>query len=758
MKKTVLMWLCVVLMSNTLFALSLSNEQLTIKFDDQLGDITSIRTADRYEYINLQAASLWQMELREIPSKPLSGDSRISFDPEQNDGTKKSSEQSSGGDYILLDSKDFSDQLTVKRTDSGAVELVWTGIDVGRGDGVLDVRVTASLTPGSQTLDVQSAFDNRSERYTVFYFTSPRVGGITSPDGTPEDDRLATPCYTGRLCYNPIENGILGKNNLFLVNRSEHSMQFDAWYNQGNGLFLSPRDGGQNIKRYSLSADEKNGFTWGLVNVPNNMKAVPQVWETPYTTAVQVFSGDWYDAAMIYREWAVNQSWCGEGQLHLRTSTPTWYKEINGWFTSNLQGDSRIELLKKVRKDMPDMQIGSRLRHWQSKSDHAGHPDDDLPLKRQQTIDYFRGAPRLDLVTEAYCQGVMWGPKTKSYEEFGDANCMRNFSGQRRIWDFSHRNQGYGVIVWPGEKWAELLSELNVKMAKMGVKAVYLDSNNHAGTYLNFNEHSTDVGGGNAYIKANQQMISKVKAAAREVFPGYCASAESFWEGNMAHLDAILTWNNNLRLQGEDTTEAIPLAHAVYHDYIIMYSDWKSIHDLGEKDGIPYVTKAGEAFVWGVKPGSPQPDHLYKSRFANIDIALRTTIDRFAAHIAAKKYLVYGQMLRPITVEGDNPVLEMKYYRAWTKNFYTVTKKAVQSSIWRSPEGETGIVLYNVSPEPRTVRIEIDKKTYGLSDAVGEVVAVWPADDEDASCKSIADALIIHATVAPQSPLILDLK
>ena len=108
-------------------------------------------------------------------------------------------------------------------------------------------------------------------------------------------------------------------------------------------------------------------------------------------------------------------------------------------------------------------------------------------------------------------------------------------------------------------------------MAEAGFSAAYLDSFNHAGTYLNFNPlYTNSSGGGNSYIKDNQQLLRTIRKRARKIRPGFCFTAESFWEGNMAILDAYMTCNTTWQPLKKGEIEAIPMAHAVYHDYSIL--------------------------------------------------------------------------------------------------------------------------------------------------------------------------------------------
>lgn len=50
------------------------------------------------------------------------------------------------------------------------------------------------------------------------------------------------------------------------------------------------------------------------------------------------FEGDWFDAAMIYKDWAVpNAEWLKQGKMSERTDIPQWAYNITTWVNSHWQ-------------------------------------------------------------------------------------------------------------------------------------------------------------------------------------------------------------------------------------------------------------------------------------------------------------------------------------------------------------------------------------------------------------------------------------
>ena len=528
---------------------------------------------------------------------------------------------------------------------------------------------------------INAGFENRSKEYTVFYFMAPIIEGIGAQDGQPDLDYLASPSYNGRLIRDPISKGLLGGNRIFQPNRSGHSMQFDAYYNSGNGLYLGCFDRNQFAKRYQIEAQPDTGLSWSLINVPNNMRQIPQKWEVPYPAAVRCFSGDWYDACQIYRTWALKQSWSAEGPLLTRKSIPAWFKDIDEWLSLN---ESQILYFKpeygQFFKDFGQFKLGAMCFGWGKGHYFDKMNPDRFPLEKQD-LEYLKMAAEHNLRLMGYIQCTSWEDTTESFiKADGYKNSVKNFAGQSLKWPEKGPNEkgahSNGVIAYPAEAWTRVLGDVVEDMAKAGFSAAYMDSGNHGGTYLNFNpDCSSDSGGGNSYIKGNQQLIETIKQRARKINPEFCFTAESFWEGNIAVLDGILVCNTtNIYLEGDRVT-AIPMAQTVYHDYCLMYSVWPSQWDVERDAARSFIAKHGLAFTWGVKPGWNMLPLLYK--FKNHQIVWATSLKRYEAYSKSKKFLVFGQMLRNPEIISFNELLPVKWHISYSDKYYSVNMPSI---------------------------------------------------------------------------------
>ena len=743
-------------------AAGLKNKYLSLQVRDpqEGGGIISIRNADGVEFINrLEDKSLWRVVMRRLPTKKYQANDyvKLSLDPEVSDGSTaiQKDDLDDQGNTMILNADQIQADCNIEKS-NGRIKLSWNGIDVKNEKGVLDVFVEFQLAENDHAVRVRSGINNRSKKFTVFYLFAPRVAGIYPHDNDLAADRLVLPCYTGRLVYNPIANGILGERRRFQPNRSGHSMQFDAYYHNNQGLYLGCFDGNQNIKRYLYEVSD-NGLLWSMGNVPDNMKQVPQNYTVPYDTVIRCFKGDWYDAARIYREWALEQTWCSEGPLLTRKNIPQWFKEVDEWILWNSKQNESYDVFDPVFFQ-PMQKQGVNLcvdfHKWGTHEFLSGAREspDRFPLPQKQ-IAFIERTHQVGARIFGYLQGVCWCTSSPSFKrENGWKHAVQSYSGQPIVWELKDHKS---IIAFPGPKWEKTLGKTIVKMAQAGFDGAYLDSNNHAGTYLNFNPlYNKQSGGGNEYIKSNRTMMRNMKAAARKYHPEFCFTAESFWEGNIAELDGIKAVNTWHRYLKSGVCEQIPLASAVYHDHAILFGCWVGRHSLQEDGGIDYVVKNGMGLVQGFKPGWNQPANMLY--FKNKELALKTSLLRYRAYAASRKFLLYGEMLRPPVILNPQERIHFRWWRAWSNNTYDTDVPVIQSSLWKAADGSVGLVLYNASVKPQDTRIELTADQ--LSGISGVRVKNILPEELNAEAAMQSGNVVIRCTVPAQSPVVVELK
>ena len=135
-------------------------------------------------------------------------------------------------------------------------------------------------------------------------------------------------------------------------------------------------------------------------------------------------------------------------------------------------------------------------------------------------------------------------------------------------------------------------------------------------------------------------------------------------------------------------------------------------------------------------------------------MALSSSLRRYAAYRTARKFLVYGQMLRPPVIRTAVPAVPVKWCISYRQNYFSTLMSPVPGNTWRAPDGSFALVLYNITEQEQPVSVTLDRKTYQLGN--GTFRALYPAGQ---SFTAIPDAngCRIQLKVPPQSPVILEL-
>ena len=716
------------------------------------GGMVRLTNANGVDFLNVTPSkTLWTVTLRKIriDNKNLPTHATLTIDPEQDD-------RGSGGEnaksMIRLSStevKKLGGTASVREISPKHLIMEWKNLRIGDEQGALDVSVQIVMKEDG-SCHFQGGFSNRSKEYTVYYFDCPCVDGLGGVRGDFAADRLATPFFNGRLIADPVRKGLLGSKTIFQPNRSGHSMHFDVFSNKDDSLYFAVQDSSQYAKRWKIASSSTNGLAWCVVNIPDNMRRIPQKWDMPYQVKIQPFSGDWYDGCMMYRQWALRQFWCANGKLEFRKDIPIWFKELNEWF----QGSPEEALTKNNQfiQDYKDYQLGAWVFYWgkdRRTGDSTMSPD-RFPLQKDD-LAMLKHFHKNNVKVMGYIQCTSWPDSSKSYLAQPDAakNMVRNYYGQFICWPRRKSSKGNHGVAYPGLLWEKVLGDHVVQMAENGFDAAYLDSGNHGGTYLNFTPAcSRESGGGLGYIHGNMHLLKSVRERARKVRPDFCTTAESFWEGNIGCLDAFLVCNTtNAYLEGNRVT-AIPMIHAVYHDYTLLYSAWTGVQDVEQKDAMGFVAKQAQAFCWGVKPGWALMGLFYK--YQNKEIAHETTKHRYEAYNRGKKYLIYGEMLRPPKILSHVKDLPVKWNRSYGPSYRALLIPELFATFWKAQDNTRAIVAYNIGTKPYQAEIEVP-------DTYKAIVPLYPKELEYAS-ETKGTNTILKIQIPARIPVILEMK
>ena len=220
-------------------------------------------------------------------------------------------------------------------------------------------NTTASLKGNGDEIIFMIELSNLdSETSTVSY---PIVDNITEISEGGEDDYFLTSFATGYLIQNPVKNcnkfglDFTGDHSIYPLGFGQ-TMQFMSYFVKDVGGFhLQTRDSSDNIKSFNL---RRNGdsVTLDIGHFVNDLTHKTEKFN--YETVIKnLYEGNWYEAAEVYKAWAINQPWCTTNGLN-KNRTDINKELYENTILCNFVMPSRstqqyaVDLYDKVRKNI----------------------------------------------------------------------------------------------------------------------------------------------------------------------------------------------------------------------------------------------------------------------------------------------------------------------------------------------------------------------------------------------------------------------
>jgi hypothetical protein len=463
------------------------------------------------------------------------------------------------------------------------------------------------------------------------------------------------------------------------------SMQFTTLMADGRGFYFAEEDGQANRKHFAWTPDTERGtLTFSISHPVLNWgaKELVREYRSPGDVVMGPFQGDWFDAARIYRKWALTAPWSRKGPISEREDFPRWLARLGYWMNAPLKHETEIELPFMTQEyfDLPDTickDFGYSL---------GAYPQLDLNPEylppRLGSEGFARVVKELrakGIRVVPYVNGYLWNTATESYRT-EDAERRGGILLEQGIVPVtSAGSPDLGAGMCPAtELWRKKLGDLTKELVgKYGVSGVYLDYlTNHNADCFN-KEHGHAIAGGNYWSRGVHGLYEHIRRGCKELDP------EAMLCGEMAAewcIDVLDTMHS-----GSVSSDA-PVYLAVYHGYTQIF---------GGVQNCTTPQTIGRWWLMGTQNGenSVMP-WLAIGVFGKRGPYYRDLLRCHAQF--ARPYLGYGEMLRPPKIEGDLPILPGTACAQYEPAFPV---KAVEGSAWRAPDGTVGVFFLNYDSE-----------------------------------------------------------
>ena len=601
----------------------------------------------------------------------------------------------------------------------GALTLVWDAVDIPGGS----VKVTCTFEPAS-TLEcrrdapmvygrIEVVNDSDSQLRAVQF---PRMTFVPGPSPM-EEATLVFPRAYGRSWRNPFDAprgylvGTLEPAGL----HGDMEMQFGTLYDDaGNGLYWAHYDGEGYHKRTVYDNSNRGEIEFKMEFLPENCLTPGQDYTSTYPVALATYQGDWWDAARMYREWALQQKWCQAGPIKDRDDAAEWVKDADIW----VRGDARRytpELAEEYDNNLQDAlgaeTIGVQFYGWYQVDGEANWM---APLGWPMVEGY------PEMIARAKARGIHYTPYVNSlqvdFASMGIPESARSaiaigVDGAPLRW--TDEGEAY-VMCAATDIWKDILVQSADQLVTKGnVSGIYLDQlGGHCGRPCYSPDHGHPVGGGTYATDGLRAICSAILEKTRESYP------EAALSGEVQH-EMLLDVTDHRLCHYNYWPGWVNLWPAVYGDYNIDYGRTISLAQTPNSDGterqpIEFFGPTGNTLVAGMAFGRIWPtgnDQNLITSPGNEDkrAYLQECVD---LRQAARDYLEFGYLQRPVqmlTAIPDVPIMDPKGRPS--------SMKAVLDSAWISSEGSLAFLFTNVSEEQQQFEWQADLTRYEIAPA-----------------------------------------
>jgi hypothetical protein len=498
-------------------------------------------------------------------------------------------------------------------------------------------------------------------------------------------------------------------------------MQFLAYYSgeSGAGLYVASQDTAGYTKFMNAVRANENWLSLNFTYVPTFQAGAGVT--VPFPVMVGVFHGDWFDAASLYRAWAIQQVWAQGGPLAARTDVPDWYKNTGmlalkytiTQFAAG--GDSYADLALVAGAWQQQLQSPPLLDwwSWENQGAFVDSPDFLPPSQGWAAFDSAVSA------THAAGGRLMVQPTTGSAAvgapswDTLQATAAQQADGSMYLSQFSSMNQSgqkvlqTSVQMDPTQPWHDALLSLTSQLQQHGVDLVHMDGNPSQVGICYATDHSHAPGGGNWWFQDYAQIYSDIRQVGRAVNPDFAMGGEFYAEPYLSLTDSGQDETNTGldpssigNVLDPASVSFIPLWQAVYHDYTLTYSmaSYLDGHDL------PYYRRGlAIPLVWGEIPmifADSGFGQFLPWQLSNFNSSLVQYLQRIVRLRTTYGYpfVVLGRMLRPprpaVPAYTVPPATQIPYSMANTSAF---DAPSIVGSAWQSPQGDGALIFTNIS-------------------------------------------------------------
>ena len=575
----------------------------------------------------------------------------------------------------------------------------------------LKVVVTIGISGSKSAWDY--AVKGMGNKYSLINVISSKFSLKKMPN-----DNFFIPKYSGKLLSNPFSKNYDLK--LLYPRGWSTSMQYLAYYGSNLGVYFGFHDPKAAVKKFYIKTNN-NSLDFSSEVIIADKTLAGNDWEFPGLFELDIFKGDWFDAANIYKNWASKNADYWPKMTPEREKRQNKLGQIGIWAYYSAKPDYPMQ---KIEKDLrafikffAAVPVGI---HWYNWNYHQF--DDDYP-------DYFPERSGMkDLISRLkstsnaaimpYINGRLFDTDLSNYQSEGYPYATKDGSGEIYSQDFNHN---HFAVMCPAQKpWQQIIANVAKRLGNdLGASGIYIDQVAAAGPSECMDKnHGHSLGGGSWWHDGYQEMFKAVHEGLK---------ADKFLTVEGAN-DYLADQVDGFLTEGWLSDNLVPAFQVVYGGRVQLFGRKAGTSEYHKAS---FYAKLSQAFVTGIQPGRNSSWLVFDP---NADIARPFVRQTAIMRYKLRDFLSFGSMQRPLELSGRIP----KIVSTW-KDYGQATKvsiPAIQSSVYKDKAGKQIALIFANASLTETVDFSFDfnagnyglagkimmKKISELKDGEGEIV------------------------------------
>ena len=522
--------------------------------------------------------------------------------------------------------------------------------------------------------------------------------------------------YDGGLGGNP---GRFGLQLLSYIDRQDNEL-----------LYFASTDTNGNVKGFPIKKESQGHPDDNLVlrvkNFPSNNNVPGTTYTMPYTVEFGVMEGDWYDAAMRYRSWAL-PNFAQRGKLEVTTEVAPAFKDIG------LASAFGFDIIPGNPLPPPTINPADIMQEWKSALgvDHAlsthwwtWWEGDGVPSSHPESWILFPDVRLRPTVANALQQARNQGDLVALYYISLNLNIGSPFYNANSLSRALLKDDSGSIVRSSPQNWPFQVGSVNLDSSLIdmpslyenvilppliaaGTTGIYYDVLT-AGNNIPYFDPSRPNGDSTAYVRGAKALLARTRAILRDATNNNFFITSEVTDENYIDLTDLL-YQDVFMPASTSPGKAfiVPLWESVYGEYL----ETSYFQPASAFDFTTYIHNGALPFV-AIEYNFPDPivrqliQKFYVGYFKKYAI-LRNGL--------GSKFIKYGQRMDDPEFVTDFLVGVPDLIKPYTK--YAPNIPAVYPSIWKASDGSLGILLANADDMPgteRPIQVTVDFQKYGL--------------------------------------------